>query len=155
MLGAATAVVAAQAAGARPGPWQQGILLALAVHHRAQARVDRRGGAARRRGVHLGAGARDTRRWSWSPPPAWCWCTSARWWRRRDLPDAGRPRAGAPLGRARLLLWLAAAAVWGLSVAWRTCRRDGWPTRSGLTLLTVIAVAATWLIRSGRDRKLR
>ncbi len=156
IIGAATAVVAAQAAGARPGPWHLVILLVLAVH--TAARPDSIAG------VGLLAGTAYT--WTMTPetssPLVLVAAAGMVMVHVSALVAAQGPfrmrvdRMQVRRWTARaLFLWLAAAAVWGLSVVLADLPPGRLAYASGLTLLAVIAVAATWLIGSGQGRKLR
>ncbi len=153
VIGAATAVVAAQAAGARPGPWHLGVLLALAL----QTAIRPESIA----GMGLLAGAAYT--WVMTPETQSplvlvaaagmvlvhvCALVAAQGPARMRVDRAQLRRWAA---RA-LFLWLAAVVVWGLSLALADLPQGRLAYASGLTLLAVIAVAATWLIESGQDR---
>jgi hypothetical protein len=147
LLGAMTTLVAVQAAGSRPALWVQLVVTGLAVL--LAVRPDSSGGAVLLVGV------------------AYLWAT---------VPDPLSPlvllaagglvlahvaalvagqgpasmrvdprQAGLWLARG-VLLWLAAAAVWGL-----TWLADGWPAgrlayAAGLTALLLLAAATTWLL---------
>jgi len=149
LLGAASAVVAAQAAGARVEPWEQGIVFGLAV-----ITAIRPESVA---GVGLLAGA--TYVWALAPETlsplvllaaagmilAHVSALVAAQGPARMAVDGAQVRRWA--ARA-LLLWLVAAAVWGLSVAVAGLPQGRLAYALGLTLLTVGALAAIRLLGS-------
>ncbi|MET0998545.1 MAG: hypothetical protein ABWX73_07525 [Marmoricola sp.] len=147
VVGAATTLVAAQAAGAPPGPWHQAVMLVLAI-----ATALRPDSIA---GVALLAGSA----YSWARAP-------------ETLTPLVLLAAGgmvlvhvsalvAAQGPARMrvdgaqvrrwsaravVLWLAASAVWGISVLMVDLTQQRLAYALGLTLLAVLAVATTWII---------
>ena len=153
VIGAATAVVAAQAAGARPGPWYLGVLLALAV--RTAIRPESIAG------VGLLAGTAYT--WAMTPgmhSPLVLLAAAGMVLVHVSALVAAQGPARMRVDRKQvrrwaaraLFLWLAAAAVWGLSLALADLPQGRLAYAAGLTLLGVLVVAATWLIGSGHDR---
>lgn len=153
VIGAATALVAAQAAGARPGPWHQGIVLGLALVTALRPESIA--------GVGLLAGAAYT--WALAPetlsPLVLLAAAGMVLVHVSSLVAAQGPAAmrvdSAQVRRwaARaLVLWLAAAVVWGLSVLMTDLPQHRLGYALGLTLLAVTAVAATWMIGSRRER---
>ena len=147
VLGALTTIVAAQAAGAHPALWWQGVLsalvLVLAVRPESSA------------GALLLIGLAYT--WATVPDPlsplvllaaAGLVLTHV-----TALVAAQGPAVmrvdGRQLGlwlRRGALLWLGATAVWGLNLV-----ADGWPAgrlayAAGLTALMLIAAATTWML---------
>jgi len=149
VLGAAAAVVAAQAAGARVGPWQQGIVFGLAVI--TAIRPESVAGIGLLAGVaYVWALAPDTL----SPLVlvaasgmivAHVSALVAAQGPARMSVDGAQVRRWA--ARA-LLLWLVAVAVWGFGVAVADQSQGRLAYALGLTLLTVGALAATRLLRS-------
>ena len=153
VVGALTAVVAAQAAGARLAGWQQGALVALAVL------------TAIRPESALGAGLLCATTYTWALAPQTLSPLLL-------LAAAGMVLAhvsallvaqGPPtmrLDRAQVLrwagravgLWLAAAAVWGLAVAMADLQERRLPYALGLILLLVVAVVGTQRVSSRPDR---
>ena len=140
LLGVAAAIVAAQAAGARPGPWEQGIVFGLASI--TAVRPDSIAG------VGMLAGAAYV--WALAPESlsplvlvaaagmilAHVSALVAAQGPARMGVDGAQVRRWAARG---LLLWLAAAAVWGLSVAFDDLPQRRLAYALGLTVLTVIA----------------
>jgi len=147
VLGAAAVVGAAQAAGARPGLWEQGIVLGLALitAYRPESVA----------GVGLLAGAAYV--WALTPETlsplvliaaagmllAHLAALVAAQGPARMRVDGVQVRRWAARG---LLLEMAAAVVWGLTVAVEDLPQRRLAYALGLTLLTVIAVAATRLV---------
>ena len=153
LVGVAAAIVAAQAAGARPGPWEQGIVLGLAsitaVKPESIAGVGMLAGAA-----YVWALAPETL----SPLVlvaaagmilAHVSALVAAQGPGRMSIDGAQVRRWAVRG---LLLWLAAAAVWGLSVAVVDLPPRRLAYALGMTVLTVIALSATRLVGSRAER---
>jgi hypothetical protein len=153
LVGVAAAIVAAQAAGARPGPWEQGVVLGLtsitAVRPESIAGVGMLAGAA-----YIWALAPETL----SPLVlvaaagmilAHVSALVAAQGPARMGVDGVQVRRWAARG---LLLWLAAAAVWGLSVAVVDLPQRRLAYALGLTVLTVVALAATRLVGSRAER---
>ena len=149
VLGAAAAVVAAQAAGARVGPWEQGIVFGLAVitavRPESVAGIALLGGTA-----YVWARAPETL----SPLVlaaaagmilAHVSALVAAQGPARMAVDGAQVRRWAARG---LLLWLVAAAVWGFSVAVADLALGRLAYALGLTLLTVGALAAIRLLGS-------
>jgi hypothetical protein len=149
VLGAAAAVVAAQAAGARLGPWEQGIVFGLAVI--TAIRPESVGGIAL-----LGGTA-----YVWALAPetlsplvlvaaggmilAHLSALVAAHGPVRMAVDGAQVRRWAARG---LLLWLVAAAVWGFSVLVADLSQGRLAYALGLTLLIVAALAAIRLLGS-------
>jgi len=147
VVGAFAVVAAAQAAGARPGVWEQGILLGLALisAYRPESVA----------GMGLLAGAAYV--WALTPETlsplvlvaaagmllAHLSALVAAQGPARMRVDGVQVRRWAVRG---VLLWLAAAVVWGLTVAVEDLPQRRLAYALGLTLLTVIAVAATRLV---------
>jgi hypothetical protein len=147
VLGAATVVVAAQAAGARPELWEQGIVLVLALIT-----------ACRPESV-AGVGLLASAAYVWALTPenlsplvlvaaagmllVHLGAQVAGQGPARMCVDGVQVRRWAARG---LLLCLAAAVVWGLAVAVEDLPQRRLAYALGLTLLTVIAVAATRLV---------
>ena len=149
VLGAAAAVVAAQGAGARVGPWQQGIVFCLAVitavRPESVAGIALLGGAA----------------YVWTLAPetlsplvlvaaagmilAHVSALVAAQGPARMAVDGAQVRRWAARG---LLLWLGAAAVWGFSVAVADQSQGRLVYALGLTVLTVGVLAAIRLLSS-------
>jgi len=149
VLGAAAAVVAAQAAGAGVGPWEQGLVFLLAV-----ITVIRPESVA---GVGLLAGAAYV--WALAPEtlsPLVLVAAAGMILAHVSALVAAQGPAGMAVDGAQvrrwaargLLLWLVAAAVWGLSVAVADLSQGRLAYALGLTLLTVGALAATRLLGS-------
>ena len=156
VFGAATTLVAAQAAGAAPGPWHQGIVLGLAVVTALRPESIA--------GVGLLACAAYT--WALTPdslsPMVLVTAAGMVVVHVSALVVAQGPARmhvdGAQVRRwaARaLFLWLAAAAVWGLSVVMIEFPQRRLAYALGLTLIAVIAVSATWIVGSRADRSRR
>lgn len=156
VIGASTAIVAAQAAGAAPGPWHRGIVLGLAVVTALRPESIA--------GVGLLAGTAYT--WTLAPetlsPLVLVAAAAMVLVHVSALVTAQGPARmrvdGAQVRRwaARaLFLWLAAAAVWALSVGMVELPQRRLAYALGLTLLGVIAVAATAFIGSRPDRDAR
>jgi hypothetical protein len=153
LLGVAAAIVAAQAAGARPGPWEQGIVLGLAsvtvVKPESIAGVGMLAGVA-----YIWALAPETL----SPlvlvaaagmVVAHVSALVAAQGPARMALDAVQVRRWATRS---VLLWVAAAVVWGLSVAVVDLPQRRLAYALGLVVLAVIALAATRLVGSRADR---
>ena len=153
VLGGATTLVAAQAAGAGPAKWQQAVVIGFAVL--TAVRPESLAGVAL-----LTGGAYF---WALSPESlsplvllaaagmvlAHVSALVAAQGPARMRPDGVQVRRWA--ARA-LMLWLAAAVVWGLSVFLADLPERRLAYALGLTLLTIMAVVTTWLIRSRPDR---
>ena len=153
LIGVAAAIVAAQAAGARPRLWEQGIVLGLAVitAHRPESLA----------GVGTLAGAAYI--WALAPETlsplvllaaaglilAHLSALVAAQGPARMRVEGVQVRRWAARG---LLLWLAAAVVWALTVAVVDLPQRRLAYALGLTVLTVIAVAATRLVGSRAER---
>jgi len=149
VLGTAAAVVAAQAAGAQVGPWEQGFVFGLAVITAVRPESVA--------GIGLLAGAAYV--WALAPESlsplvlvaaaglilAHVSALVAAQGPARMAVDGAQVRRWAARG---LLLWLVAAAVWGLSVAVADLPLGRLAYALGLTLLTVGALAATRLLSS-------
>jgi hypothetical protein len=149
VLGAAAAVVAAQAAGARVGPREQGIVFGLAVINAIRPESVA--------GIGLLVGAAYV--WALAPVAlsplvlvaaagmilAHVSALVAAQGPARMAVDRTQVRRWAARG---LLLWLVAAAVWGFSVAVADLSQGRFAYALGLTLLTVGALAATRLLGS-------
>jgi hypothetical protein len=149
VLGTATAVVAAQAAGARVGPWQQGIVFGLAVITAVRPESVA--------GIGLLAGA--TYVWALAPETlsplvlvaaagmilAHVSTLVAAQGPARMAVDGAQVRRWAARG---LLLWLVTTAVWGFSVAVADLSQGRLAYALGLTLLTVGALAGIRLLGS-------
>jgi len=152
VLGAVAVVTAAQAAGARLDSWEQGIVLGLALitAYRPESVT----------GVGLLAGSAYV--WALTPETlsplvlvaaagmllAHLAAQVAAQGPARMRVDGVQVRRWAARG---LLLWLSAAVVWGLTVGVDDLPQRRLAYALGLTLLTVIAVAATRLVRSRAD----
>ncbi len=151
VVGAATSIVAAQAAGARPAGWVQGMLMGLALLLAARPESEA--------GVALLVGT------------AYVWST---------VPDPLSPlvlvaAAGMVLvhvgalvaaqGPARIpvngvqarrwllrgvLLWLAAVSVWGLDLLAADLPGGRLAYAAGLTVLMLVAATGTWLLSTRR-----
>ncbi len=153
VLGGATMLVAAQAAGARPAQWQQALVIGFAVL--TALRPESIAGVAL-----LTGGAYF---WALSPETlsplvllaaagmvlAHVSALVAAQGPARMRLDGAQVRRWA--ARA-LMLWLAAAIVWGLSVFLADLPESRLAYALGLTLLTIMAVVTTWLIDSRPDR---
>lgn len=155
-LGVTAAIAAAQAAGARPGPWEQGIVVGLAAL------------TAFRPESIAGVGALAGVAYVWAlvpetlSPLVLVAAAGMILAHLSALVAAQGPARMAVDGRqlllwaARgLLLWLAAAAVWGLSVAVVDLPQRRLAYAVGLVVLTVVALAATRLVGSRADRARR
>ena len=153
VIGASVTIVAAQAAGATPGPWHQGILLGLAVITALRPESIA--------GVGLLAGAACT--WALTPEtlsPLVLVAAAgmvvvhvsalvvAQGPARMRVDGAQVRRWAARAG----FLWVAGATVWALSVVMLEVPQRRLAYALGLTLLGVIAVTATWIISSRPDR---
>ncbi len=154
VIGASTTIVAAQAAGATPGPWHQGIVLGLAVVTALRPESIA--------GVGLLAGSAYT--WVLAPetlsPLVLLAAAGMVLVHVSALVVAQGPARmrvdGAQVRRwaARaVFLWLAAATVWGLSVVMVELPQRRLVYALGLTLLGVITVTATWILGSRLDRR--
>lgn len=153
VIGAMTAVVAAQAAGARPPVWQQWVVvgLALLTAFRPESTA----------GFGLLAGTAYV--WALAPETlsplvllaaagmvlAHVAALVAAQGPARMRVDGVQVRRWAVRG---LLLWLAAAAVWGLGVALADLPQRRVAYALGLTVLIVVAVATTRMIGTRPDR---
>jgi hypothetical protein len=149
VLGAAAAVVAAQTAGARVGPWEQGIVFGLAVitaiRPESVAGIALLGGAA-----YLWVLAPETL----SPLVlvaaggmilAHVSALVAAQGPARMAVDGAQVRRWAARG---LLLWVVAAAVWGFSVVLADLAQGRLAYALGLIFLTVGALGAIRLLGS-------
>lgn len=156
VIGAAITLVAAQAAGARPGPWQQGAVLAMAavaaLRPESLAAVGALAGAA-----YTWGGAAET-----LSPLVLLAAGGMVLVHVSALVAAQGPARmrveGAQVRRwaARaVLLWLAAAAVWGLSLLMADLPPQRLVYALGLTLLSVIAVATTRMIGTRPEGEVR
>jgi hypothetical protein len=153
VVGAMTAVVAAQAAGARPATWQQAVVLGLSLV------------MAVRPESLAGVGVMCAAAYTWSMAPETlsplvllaaggmvlahvCALLVAQGPARMHV-DGAQVRRWA--GRA-LLLWTGAAAVWGLGVAMADLPQRRTSYALGLVMLLVLAVATTSRLsaRAGR-----
>jgi hypothetical protein len=153
VVGSMTAVVAAQAAGARPAGWEQYVVLGLALltAFRPESTA----------GFGLLAGSAYV--WALAPETlsplvllavagmilahvAALLAAQGPAWMRLDRVQVRRWA-----GRA-VLLWLTAAVVWGLTVVLAELPPRRWVYALGLTLTVVVVVAATRMIGS-RDRR--
>lgn len=154
VMGAATALVAAQAAGARPGPWHQGIVLGLALI--TALRPESIAG--------LGLLAVAAYTWALAPEtlsPLVLIAAAGMLLVHVSSLVAAQGPATMRVDRAQLLrwsargalLWLAAAGVWGLSVLLVDLPERRLPYALGLMLLAMLAVATTGLIGPRTDRK--
>jgi len=153
LLGVAAAIVAAQAAGARPGPWELGIVFGLAAITALRAESIA--------GVGMLAGAAYV--WALAPETlsplvlvaaagmivAHLSALVAAQGPARMSVDGVQVRRWAARG---FLLWLAAAVVWGLSLAVVDLPQRRLAYALGLIVLTVIALAATRLVGSRAQR---
>ena len=149
VLGAASTVVAAQEAGARVGPWEQGIVFGLAVITAVRPESVA--------GVGLLAAA--TYVWALAPETlsplvlvaaagmilAHVSALVAAQGPARMAVDGAQVRRWAARG---LLLWLVCAAVWGFSMAVADLSHGRLVYALGLTLLTVGALAAIRVLGS-------
>jgi hypothetical protein len=153
VVGTMTAVVAAQAAGADPGPWHQAVLLGLALATAARPESIA--------GVGMLGGAAYT--WSLAPqtlsPLVLLAAAGLVVAHVSALVVAQGPvRMHLDGAQVRLwawratLLWVAAAVVWGLAVAMAGLPQHRPTYAVGLGLLIVVAVAATVRISSRPDR---
>lgn len=149
VIGAFAVVAAAQAAGARPDLWEQAIVLGLALvtAYRPESVA----------GLGLLAGAAYV--WALVPETlsplvlvaaagmllAHLSALVAAQGPARMRVDGVQVRRWAARG---VMLWLAAAVVWGLTVAVEDLPQRRLAYALGLTMLTVIAVAATRLVSS-------
>ncbi len=147
VLGAMTSIVAAQAAGARPAGWLQGVLIALAALVAAQPESTA--------GIGLLIGAAYV--WSTVPDPLSPLVLVAAAGMVLVHVGALVSAQGPPrmrLDRAQtgrwllrgVLLWLAAAAVWGLDLLAADLPGGRLAYAVGLTVLMLLAAAATWLL---------
>jgi hypothetical protein len=153
VIGGATSIVAAQAAGARPASWLQSVVLGLAVLTAVRPESTA--------GVGLLGGAAYT--WALAPETlsplvllaaagmvlAHVSALVAAQGPARMRVDRAQVRRWAARG---LLLWLAAASVWGLSVAMTDLPQRRLAYALGLTVLTAIAVTTTRVISSRPDQ---
>jgi len=153
LIGVAAAIVAAQAAGARPGPWEQGIVLGLASVTAVRAESIA--------GVGMLAGVA----YIWALVPetlsplvlvaaagmvlAHVSALVAAQGPARMALDAVQVRRWAARG---VLLWIAAAVVWALSVAVVDLPQRRLAYALGLVVLAVIALAATRMVGSRAER---
>ncbi len=156
VIGASTTVLAAQAAGARPGAWHQVVVLVLAA-----ATALRPESVA---GVGVLAGAAYT--WALVPEtlsPLVLLAAGG-----MVLVHVSALVAAQGPARMRLdgtqvrrwaaravLLWLAAAAVWATSVLMVDLPQPRLAYALGLTLLAVLALATTWMLGARPDRAVR
>jgi len=152
-LGVATAMAAAQSAGARPGPWELGIVFCLAAITALRPESTA--------GVGMLAGAAYV--WALAPETlsplvlvaaagmilAHLSALVAAQGPGRMGVDGAQVRRWAARG---LLLWLSAAMVWALSMLVVDLPQRRLAYALGLTLLTVIALAATRLVGSRAER---
>ena len=152
VVGAMTSVVAAQAAGARPAPWTQGLLIGLAVL--VAARPESSAGVALLIGLA----------WLWSTVPdphspmvlavaagmvlVHVMATVAAQGPSSMQVDGTQARRWLVRGVA---LWLAAATVWWFDLLAADLPAGRLAYATGLTLVMVIAGAATWWIGLRRD----
>jgi hypothetical protein len=154
VLGGATTLVAAQAAGARPAQWLQAVLIGCALL--TAVRPESIGGLAL-----LAGGAY---LWVLTPeslsPMVLVAAAGMVLAHVSALVAAQGPARmrldGAQVRRwavRALVLWLAAATVWGLSVFLADLPEKRLAYALGLTLLGVIAVVTTWLISSRPERE--
>lgn len=153
VIGAATTLVAAQAAGVRPGPWHLGIVLGLAVVTALRPESIA--------GLGVLAGAAYT--WALAPEtrsPLVLLAAGGMVLVHVSALVAAQGPAKVRVDGAQVLrwaaravlLWLAAAAVWGLSVLIVYLPQQRLVYALGLTLLAVIAVAATWKLSIRPER---
>jgi hypothetical protein len=154
VVGGATTVVAAQAAGARPASWLQALVVGLAVLTavRPESTV----------GVVLFAGAAYT--WGLAPETlsplvllaaaglvlAHVSALVAAQGPARMRVDGAQVRRWAARG---LLLWLASLVVWVLTVAMADLPQRRLAYGLGLTVVVVVAVLATTLIGTRSERR--
>jgi hypothetical protein len=152
LIGAAGAVVAAQAAGAQAGSWQLGIVFGLAVITAARPESVA--------GVGLLAGSAYV--WALAPETlsplvlgavagmilAHVSALVAAQGPARMAVDGAQVRRWAARG---VLLWLLAVAVWSLSVAVEDLPQRRLAYALGLTALTVMALATTRLLGARTD----
>lgn len=151
LLGAMTSVVAAQAAGAQPAVWVQALLtvLAVVVAVRPESAT----------GVLLLAGLAYV--WSTVPDPLSPLVLLAAAGMvlvhvAALLAAQGPPRMRVDTGQAirwwwrGLLLWLAAATVWGLDLLAADLPGGRLVYAAGLAVLVAIAATATWLLSPRR-----
>ena len=154
VLGGTTMLVAAQAAGARPAQWQQVVLIGLAVLTAVRPESIA--------GVALLAGGAYL--WHLTPeslsPMVLLVAAGMVLAHVSALVAAQGPARmrldGAQVRRwtvRALVLWLAAASVWGLSVFLADLQERRLAYALGLTLLSIIAVVTTWLIGNRPDRE--
>jgi len=153
VLGVGTAIVAAQSAGARPRPWELGIVFALAAITALKPESIA--------GVGMLAGAAYV--WALAPETlsplvlvaaagmvlAHVSALVAAQGPARMALDGVQVRRWAARS---LLLWFSAAVVWGLSVVVVDLPQRRLAYALGLTVLAVIALAATRLVGSRAER---
>ena len=153
LVGVASAIIAAQAAGARPGPWELGVVFGLAAitAFRPESIA----------GIGMLAGAAYI--WALAPETlsplvlataagmilAHLSALVAAQGPGRMAVDGVQVRRWAARG---VVLWLASLAVWGLSVAVVDLPQRRLAYALGLTVLTVIALSATRLVGSRAER---
>ena len=154
VLGGATILVAAQAAGARPAQWEQVLLIGFAVLTAVRPESIS--------GVALLAGGAYL--WALTPeslsPMVLLMAAGMVLAHVSALVAAQAPARtrldGAQVGRwtlRALVLWLAAATVWGLSVFLADLPERRIAYALGLTVLTISAVVTTWLISNRPERE--
>ncbi len=152
-LGVATAMAAAQSAGARPGPWELGIVLGLAALTALRPEPIA--------GVGMLVGAAYI--WALAPetlsPMVLVAAASMIVAHLAALVAAQGPaRMGVDGAQVRrwaargLLLWLTAGVVWAFTVLVADLPQRRLAYALGLTLLTVIALSATRLVSSRAER---
>jgi hypothetical protein len=151
VLGAATSIVAAQAAGARPAGWLQGVLMGLALLLAARPESEA--------GVVLLVGTAYV--WSTVPDPLSPLVLVAA--AGMVLVHVGALVAAQGPARMRVnpvqarrwllrgvLLWLAAVSVWGLDLLAADLPGGRLAYAAGLTVLMLVAATGTWLLSPRR-----
>jgi len=154
VLGGTTMLVAAQAAGARPAQWQQAVLLCFAVLTAIRPESIT-GAALLAGGAYL---------WALTPEslsPLVLVAAAGMVLAHVSALVAAQGPARMRLDGAQvrrwtvraLLLWLAAVAVWGMSMLLADLPERRLAYAFGLTVLSVTAVVTTWLIGNRPDRE--